>query len=78
VVVVVDFDGDGNGDVAARTLTLRLRTFGQLDMRLRTEARHARGVGGCVAMMAVQSSTLVGHVAVAVAVKVHDHDDDHD
>jgi hypothetical protein len=28
-------------------------------------------------MVAVQASTLAGHVAVAVAVKVHDYDDDH-
>jgi hypothetical protein len=36
------------------------------------------GIGGCVARIAPQSSTLAGHVAVAVAVKVHVHDDDHD
>jgi hypothetical protein len=34
------------------------------------------GIGGCVARIAPQSSTLAGHVAVAV--KVHVHDDDHD
>jgi hypothetical protein len=33
---------------------------------------------GCVAMIAVRSSTLVGQVAVAVAVKGQVHDDDHD
>jgi hypothetical protein len=88
VVVDMDFDGDGNGNVAAPTLTLRFRTsrstlrrpFQQIDppsvTHMANELAHAKGVGGCVVMIAVQSSTLAGHVAVAVAVKVHD--DDHD
>jgi hypothetical protein len=63
VVLVVDFDGDG--DMAARTSTLRFRTSWQ-----------ARGISGCLAMVALQSSTLAGHVAVAV--KGHVHDDEHD
>jgi hypothetical protein len=42
------------------------------------KAQQARGIGGSVAMVALQSSTFAGQVAVAVAVKVHVHDDDHD
>jgi hypothetical protein len=42
------------------------------------KAQQARAIGGSIAIVALQSSTLAGHVAVAVAVKVHVHDDDHD